>query len=82
MCAQLPSDRAHPHEGYVPVDNAELFFREVGQGQPIILLHGGPDFDHIYFLPDMDRLSESYRLIYYDQRGRGKSGHNVQPDDV
>jgi proline iminopeptidase len=69
-------------EGYVPVDNAELFYREVGHGRPIILIHGGPDFDHTYLLPDMDRLSDSYRLIYYDQRGRGKSGKAVHPDDV
>ena len=30
----------------------------------------------------MDRLSDSFRLIYYDQRGRGKSAGNVQPEDV
>src|SRR5205823_691587 len=57
-------------------------YREVGQGQPIIVLHGGPDFDHTYLLPDMDRLADTYRLIYYDQRGRGKSARNVQPEDV
>jgi proline iminopeptidase len=71
-----------PLEGYVPVENARLFCREVGQGQPIVLLHGGPSFDHSYLLPDMDRLADTYRLIYYDQRGRGKSGDNVRPEDV
>lgn len=81
MCA-LQSDLSVPREGYAPVANVELFYREVGHGRPIILLHGGPDFDHTYLLPDMDRLSDSYRLIYYDQRGRGKSGGNVQPEDV
>ena len=30
----------------------------------------------------MDRLSDSFRLIYYDQRGRGKSAAHVQPEDV
>jgi pimeloyl-ACP methyl ester carboxylesterase len=49
---------------------------------PIIILHGEPDFDHNYLLPDMDRLSDSFRLIYYDHRGRGQSGSNVQPEDV
>jgi proline iminopeptidase len=74
--------RPAPREGYVPVANAGLFYREIGQGQPIIILHGGPDFDHSYLLPDMDRLSNSFRLIYYDQRGRGKSAADVQPEDV
>jgi proline iminopeptidase len=30
----------------------------------------------------MDRLADSYHLIYYDQRGRGKSADHVQPEDV
>jgi len=47
-----------------------------------MILHGGPDFDHSYLLPDMDNLADSFRLIYYDQRGRGKSADNVQPEDV
>jgi proline iminopeptidase len=74
--------QAAPREGYLPVENAELYYRDIGAGQPIILLHGGPDFDHSYFLPEMDYLSVSYRLIYYAQRGRGKSAGSVQPEDV
>jgi proline iminopeptidase len=66
----------------IPVGGADLYAREIGKGQPIIVLHGGPDFDHRYFLPDMDRLSDAYRLIYYDQRGRGRSADRVQPEDV
>jgi proline iminopeptidase len=82
MCANLQSDPATPRKGYIPVENADLYYREIGQGQPIIILHGGPTFDHNYFLPDMDLLSDSFRLIYYDQRGRGKSVGKVRPDDV
>lgn len=48
----------------------------------MIVLHGGPDFDHTYLLPEMDRLSDLFRLIYYDQRGRGRSARKVQPEDV
>lgn len=78
MCAHLHSGQPAPLEGYVPVEQAQLYYRAIGQGHPIILLHGGPDFDHNYFLPDMDRLSDAFRLIYYDQRGRGKSSGQVQ----
>ncbi|HYM26308.1 MAG TPA: alpha/beta hydrolase, partial [Vicinamibacterales bacterium] len=35
-----------------------------------------------YLLPDMDRLADGYRLIYYDQRGRGRSADGVRPEDV
>jgi len=82
MSANLQSGQPVPHEGYISVQKAELYYREIGQGRCIFILHGGPDFDHNYLLPDMDRLSGDFRLIYYDQRGRGKSAGNVQPQDV
>jgi hypothetical protein len=69
-------------ESHVPVRNAELYVREVGSGTAVIVLHGGPDFDHRYLLPDLDRLSEGYRPIYYDQRGRGGSTPRVKPEEV
>jgi proline iminopeptidase len=73
---------AGPHEDRIPVGGATLYARDVGRGQPIVVLHGGPDFDHTYLLPDMDRLSDSFRLIYYDQRGRGRSADGVRAEDV
>jgi proline iminopeptidase len=70
------------HESRIPVEGANLYLREVGSGRSIIVLHGGPDFDHRYLLPELDRLSNSYHLIYYDQRGRGRSAAGVRPEDV
>jgi pimeloyl-ACP methyl ester carboxylesterase len=48
----------------------------------MIVLHGGPDFDHEYLLPDLDRLAASCRLVYYDQRGRGRSFTGEGPKGV
>jgi proline iminopeptidase len=59
-----------------------LFCRDVGAGPPVVVLHGGPEFDHAYFLPELDRLADSFRLVYYDQRGRGRSAEGVRPEDV
>jgi proline iminopeptidase len=69
-------------ESRIPVGKASLYSREIGRGQPIIVLHGGPDFDHSYLLPDLDRLADAFRLIYYDQRGRGRSTDQVLPEEV
>jgi proline iminopeptidase len=82
MSSTLQSNPVSPREGYVPVDRARLYFRDIGKGQSILILHGGPDFDHTYLLPEMDHLSDSFRLWYYDQRGRGRSAEAVQPEDV
>ncbi|HEY2296366.1 MAG TPA: alpha/beta fold hydrolase [Jatrophihabitans sp.] len=67
---------------HVPVGGAQLYVRDIGTGPPIFVLHGGPDFDHTYLLPELDELADRCRLIYYDQRGRGRSAEGVQPEDV
>ena len=73
---------AAPRESRIPVGKTSLYARDVGRGQPLIVLHGGPDFDIGYLLPDLDRLADAFRLIYYDQRGRGRSAAGVRPEDV
>lgn len=71
-----------PLESRIPVGSASLYARVIGQGRPVIVLHGGPDFDHTYLLPDLDQFQDTFRLIYYDQRGRGSSADNVRSQDV
>ena len=66
----------------VPVDGGELFVRDLGSGRPIILIHGGPDFDHAYLVPELDGLADQFRPVFYDQRGRGRSFRGETPDSV
>lgn len=82
MGADQRSNPQVPREGHASIGKARLYYRELGRGRPMMVLHGGPDFDHRYLLPEMDRLSEAYRLIYYDQRGRGQSADGVRREDV
>ena len=39
----------------------------------LLVLHGGPGASHDYLLPQMLALADDYRLIFYDQRGSGRS---------
>ena len=66
----------------MPAGPAGLYSRTLGDGPPIVVLHGGPDFDHFYLLPELDRLADRFRLVYYDQRGRGRSSPGVEPGEV
>jgi pimeloyl-ACP methyl ester carboxylesterase len=72
----------NPSESRIKVGATSLYTRVIGVGRPVIVLHGGPDFDHRYLLPDLDRLADACRLILYDQRGRGRSAKNARPEDV
>jgi proline iminopeptidase len=38
-----------------------------------VVLHGGPGAHHDYLLPNFDALARDRELIYYDQRGGGRS---------
>jgi proline iminopeptidase len=62
-----------PDEALVEVNGARLFTRRVGTGPPVVVLHGGPGAHHDYLLPQYDLLARDRTLVYYDQRGGGRS---------
>ena len=43
------------------------------QRPTLILLHGGPGYDHSTLRPYFDRYSDTHQLIYLDHRGCGRS---------
>jgi proline iminopeptidase len=45
-------------------------------GRPLIMVNGGPGFDHNYVLCSdaWDTLAKRRRVVFYDQRGNGRSG--------
>jgi proline iminopeptidase len=55
------------------INGIELFERRIGSGPPVVVLHGGPGAHHDYLLPGFDALAAGHELIYYDQRGGGRS---------
>lgn len=50
-----------------------LYERRIGRGPSAVVLHGGPGAHHDYLLPNFDALARGRELIYYDQRGGGRS---------
>jgi len=55
------------------VRGVTIFERRIGSGPPTVVLHGGPGAHHDYLLPGFDALALGRELIYYDQRGGGRS---------
>jgi proline iminopeptidase len=54
-------------------DGVRLNVEQLGDGLPLILLHGGPGLDHAMFRPYLDPLADAFRLLYVDERGQGRS---------
>jgi len=56
------------------LNGMDLFYVEVGEGVPCLVMHGGLGGDHTCLHPWLDPLGDVMRLIYYDHRGNGRSG--------
>ncbi len=67
-------------EGYAALPGVRLFYRTMGRGEPVLFLHGGPGLPHGYLLPWMEPLARSHRLVFFDQRGVGRSGKPADGD--
>ncbi len=53
-------------------DGTELFYEDVGEGHPVVLVHGW-SASHEFFDPQIAAFNDSYRMIGVDLRGHGKS---------
>jgi proline iminopeptidase len=74
---------------FVNVNGARIFFDTAGpqlaidndrmvQKPALIVMHGGPGFDHSTMRPYFDRFADTHHVIYIDHRGNGRS--NGEPE--
>lgn len=63
--------------GYVKTEDSTIYYERTGasSGVPLFMVNGGPGFDHVYFhvSPVWESLGVNRPIIFYDQRGTGKS---------
>lgn len=60
-------------EGFIDAHGVLIYYAEVGNGAPLMIVHGGPGASHDYFLPYLLPLARRNHLIFIDERGSGKS---------
>lgn len=69
----------------IEINGAPIFFDVVGsqlaidgarmvERQTLLVLHGGPGFDHTTLRPYFDRFADTHQVVYLDHRGNGRSG--------
>ena len=69
----IMTDVATPKtSGYAPVNGVEVYYATFGQGQPLVLLHGG--FGQIeMFGPMVGQLAENHTVIGVDLQAHGRT---------
>jgi proline iminopeptidase len=67
-------------EGLATTTASPIYWAKHGRadGPRLLVLHGGPGADHCYLLPQMLHLGERHDLLFYDQRGGGRSKSDVR----
>jgi proline iminopeptidase len=70
----VPVTNVYPmQEGFVDANGVMIYYKTVGHGAPLLIVHGGPGESHDYFLPYLLPLAHTNKLIFIDERGSGKS---------
>ena len=54
-------------------ENIDLFVKEIGVGDTIVVVHGGFGAEHSYMIDLLEPLHHKYHFVYYDQRGSLRS---------
>ncbi|HKF20511.1 MAG TPA: proline iminopeptidase-family hydrolase [Candidatus Angelobacter sp.] len=60
-------------EGFVDANGVLIYYKILGRGAPLMIVHGGPGASHDYLLPYLLPLARRHRLIFIDERGSGRS---------
>jgi proline iminopeptidase len=68
-----PANLYPMQEGFVDSHGALIYYKVVGHGAPLMIVHGGPGASHEYLLPYVLPLMRTSRLIFIDERGSGRS---------
>ncbi len=70
-----------PQKHFITCRDATLYCTTQGKGPPLLIIHGGPGLSHEY-LWQLEQLSEHALVIFYDQRGCGKSVAEITPETI
>ncbi len=74
----IPLMPAAAESGYAPVNGIKMHYAVYGQGDPILLIHGGlANAD--YWANQAIALSKTHKVIVADSRGHGRSTRTSEP---
>ena len=73
-----PSLPSAAQSGYAEINGVKIWYAVFGQGQPVLLLHGGLANSN-YWGNLVPALSNDYQVVVMDSRGHGRSSRSSEP---
>ena len=74
------------HSTWVGLGDIDLFVRDLrpvatleSAGPPLVVIHGGPSWDHSYLMPGLLPISQDRHVVVFDLRGCGRSSRDLGP---
>jgi pimeloyl-ACP methyl ester carboxylesterase len=64
--------------GYAPVNDIQMYYAVYGQGEPLIMLHGGLGHSDVWG-NQIPVFAQHFKVITADSRGHGRSTRSSQP---
>ncbi|WP_343486321.1 alpha/beta hydrolase [Allomuricauda sp. d1] len=65
--------------GFVPIQETNLFFKETGNGETIIFVHGSQE-DYRAFIPQFELLGKEFHVITYSRRYNYPNEHSYKKE--
>jgi pimeloyl-ACP methyl ester carboxylesterase len=63
------------------VNGVELYYEVIGEGDPLVLVHGGWGDQNSWRLV-VDEFARSYQVVTYDRRGHSQSDRSIGPEVI
>lgn len=74
----LPAMPKPAQSGYAPVNGIAMYYAVHGEGEPILLIHGGLASSD-YWAAEVAAISKTHKVIVADSRGHGRSSRTNAP---
>src|SRR5690606_13876240 len=81
QCRPPPKQESNMNS-IITKDGTEIFYKDMGHGQPIVFHHGWPLCSDDWDTQLLFFLEHGYRVIAHDRRGHGRSGQAAEGNNM
>jgi pimeloyl-ACP methyl ester carboxylesterase len=80
MQSSIEKDLHDPHTGYAPVNGLKMYYEIYGEGEPLVLVHGGGSTIQTTFGKIMPALAKNNKVIAVELQAHGHTADRDTPE--